>query len=564
MAGQSGSDYLSLTMYKQMLFLLFIVFSVQNVVGQQVPYHHSNNRVYGFLEEMASLKTIQLNNVTLPLSRRQIHDYLSEVNEHSDKLNARQKKDLLFYRQEFIKESDDHSGYDFLGRGLKRGAVFPLRKREKRYDLGFYKGSLFSVTVNPIFGGEGFLSGNRFYYQRSIGARIYGNVSEHFSFYAELRDNSETVALSDESHLTRRLGVNYKADMDHSEMRGGIVASSKWGSLSLVKDHVVWGSNYNGSNILAGRTPSFPMIKLHLSPVKWFSLDYIHAWLVSDMVDSAASYVLPSGYREVMRSKYLAANLFTVRPFKQFYFSFGNSIVYADRFNPVYLIPFLFYKSVDHTLNSTSANSNFGGQNSQMFINIVSRQIRCLQIYGSVFVDEIRLSTMFDKTESRNQLSWKVGARFTSPGNLNLSLILEYTRNNPMAYRHFVQSITFESNSYRLGSYLGDNADEFYVGLIYKPLSRLRMIASFNSVRKGQTYAYAVGKDGTGLPFISEVRMRRYDAQLKINYSVAQDVNVFIGYRYLTENGPEAYLYLPDPFSTDGPHHVSFGLSIGY
>jgi len=552
-------------MFKQTIILvLFLSICLQNALAQSVPYHHSNDKVYGFLEELASLKTIQLNNVTLPLSRKQIYNYLKDASEHVHKLNARQKKDLVFYQQEFIRESDGYSGYDFLGKGLKRGDVFPLGKRQKRYDLGFYKDSLFSITVNPIFGGEGFLSGGRFYNQRSIGARIYGNVAEHFSFYAELRDNSETLRLSDETFIDQRLGVNYKGDLDNSEMRGGIVASVKWGSLSLVKDHVVWGSNYNGSNILSGRTPSFPMIKLHLNPVKWFSFDYIHAWLISDMVDSAASYVLPSGFREVMRSKYLVANMFTVRPFKQLYFSFGNSIVYSDRFSPVYFIPFLFYKSVDHTLNSTSANSNFAGQNSQMFINIVSRQIKYLQLYTSVFVDEIRLSTIFDKSESRNQVSLKIGTRFTSPGNVNLSLILEYTRNNPMAYRHFVQSITYESNSYRLGSYLGDNADELYVGLIYKPLSRLRIIASFNLIRKGQTYAYLRGKDGTGLPFIAQERMRRYDAQLKMNYSVAQDVNVFFGYRYLIENGPEAYLYLPDPFATDGPHHISFGLSIGY
>ncbi len=31
--------------------------------------------------------------------------------------------------------------------------------------------------------------------------------------------------------------------------------------LGIVKDHLVWGDNYNGSNILSGRTPSLPMMK---------------------------------------------------------------------------------------------------------------------------------------------------------------------------------------------------------------------------------------------------------------------------------------------------------------
>ena len=494
----------------------------------------------------------------------QIYNYLKDAETVSETLNPRQQKELRFYMQEFIKESPDYRAYDFLGRGLKRGDVFPLRKRAKRYDLGFYKDSLFNLTVNPIFGGEGLISGGKLNYQYSVGARLYGNITKYFSFYAELRDNSDTDVLSDETFLTQRMGVNYKTGLDYSEMRAGISASVKWASLSLVKDHIVWGSNYNGSNIISGRTPSFPMIKLDLNPLDWFSFHYVHGWLVSDETDSIASYNSGSGYREIMRSKFIAANMFTVRPVKGLFFSAGNSVIYSDKFNPVYLIPFLFYKSVDHTLNSTNANSNFGGQNSQMFMNITSRNIKYLQLYFSFFVDELRLSTLTNDAESRNHFSYKAGLRFTSPGKINLSLIFEYTRNNPMAYRHFVSTTTFQSNSYNLGHYLGDNADEFYVGLIYKPISRLHVRASLNMVRKGTSYAYDEGKDGTGLGFLHSVRARRYDARIRVSYSVAHDVNVMVGYQYLKETGNQAYQFLPTVYGTNGPNHFSVGLSIGY
>ena len=532
--------------------------------AQNVPYHVSNHRVYEFLDELASVKAIQLNNVVLPLSRKQIYMYLSEAQSVSDKLNSRQQKELNFYMQEFIKESPTYHGLDFLGKGLKRGDVFPLRKRAKRYDLFHYKDSLFNITVNPVFGGEGLISGSKLNYQYSVGARMFGNITKYFSFYAELRDNSDTDVLSDETFLNQRMGVNYKTGLDYSEMRAGISASIKWASLSLVKDHIVWGSNYNGSNILSDRTPSFPMIKLDLHPVEWFSFHYIHAWLVSDETDSIASYNTSSGYREIMRSKFLAANMFTVRPMKGLFISAGNSVIYSDKFNPVYLIPFLFYKSVDHTLNSTNSNSNSGGQNSQMFLNIMSRNIKYLQLYFSFFVDELRLSTMTDDANSRNHFSYKAGARFTSPGNVNLSLILEYTRNNPMAYRHFVPTTTFASNSYNLGHYLNDNAEEFYLGLIYKPISRLHVRASLGVVRKGTSYAYNQGRDGTGLGFITTEQIRRYDLQFRVSYSVAQDVNVMLGYQYLKETGNQAYQFLPAPYGADGPHHLSLGLTIGY
>lgn len=549
---------------KQLFSVLLLVFVSHFGVAQNVPYHVSNDRVYEFLEELASVKAIQLNNVVLPLSRTQIYNYLHTAELVTDQLNKRQQKELKFFMQEFVKESPDYHAWDFLGRGLKRGDVFPLRNRVKRYDLGFYKDSLFNITVNPIFGGEGLISGSKLNYQYSVGARLFGNISKYFSFYAELRDNSDTDVLSDETFLNQRMGVNYKTGLDYSEMRAGISSSVKWASLSLVKDHIEWGSNYNGSNIISGRTPSFPMIKLDLNPLDWFSFHYMHAWLVSDEIDSLASYTTGSGYREVMRSKFMAANMFTVRPVKGLFLSAGNSVIYSDKFNPVYLIPFLFYKSVDHTLNSTGSNSNFGGQNSQMFLNIMSRNIKYLQLYFSFFVDELRLSSMTDERQSRNHFSYKAGARFTSPGNINLSFIFEYTRNNPMAYRHFVSTTSFASNSYSIGHYLGDNAEEFYAGFIYKPISRLHVKASLMVMRKGTTYAYNVGKDGTGLPFILSEKIRRYDGRLNVSYSVAQDVNVSLGYQYLKETGAEAYDFLPSVYGQKGPHHISIGLSIGY
>jgi len=548
---------------RKCLFLILVLLLVKPASSQVVPYHISNKGVYEFLEELASLKIFLLNNAVIPLSRKHIFSLLKEAQTDSVSLNPRQLKELQFYLQEFIKEDPEYRRLDYLGKGLRAGKVFPLRNRKKRYDLFFYKDSVFSITLNPIVGGRGYFNTKRFNYHRKVGVRFYGNVTEYLSFYGELRDHSESTPLSDELFLNQNLGANYKRNNEFSEMRGGITASYKWASLGLVKDHIQWGSAYNGSNIFSGRTPSFPMIKFNLSPVKWFSFDYVHAWLVSDVIDSTASYTAGSVDREIMRSKFLAANIFTVMPLNGLHISLGNSVVYADKFNPVYLIPFLFYKSVDHTLNSTGAGNNYRGQNSQMFLNIVSRQIRHLQIYTSLFVDEIKLSTMTDPKNSRNHFSWKIGGRFTSPGNINLTAVFEYTHTNPIAYRHFISTTTFESNSYQLGHYLGDNAQEYFGSLIYKPISRLHLNLSFGFVRKGTNYEYQNGSDGSGLPFILEEKIKRYDTRVGLSYTIAHDVSVAVRYQYLLETGPEAYTRLPKPYKGE-LHHLSLSLRIGY
>lgn len=541
--------------------LLFVICS-KNSQAQSVPYHHENTEAYEFLEELASLKVIQLDNVVLPMTRRTINRLLEEATVDSLKLNIRQRKELQFYKQEFVKDGDAYRGLDFLGKGLRSGGVFPLRNRVKRYDLFHYKDSIFNVTLNSRIGGEGWWASGDFEYESSVGAQIFGNITQYFTFYADLRDYHHTTVLSDESFLDQRMGVNYKAKMDFSEMRGGVMASTKWGYLGIVKDHIKWGTSYNGSNIFSGRTPSFPMIKLHLEPVKWFSFDYIHGWLVSDVVDSTASYQTGSGSREVFRPKYLAANMFTVRPVKGLYFSFGNSVVYSDQFNAVYLIPFLFYKSVDHTLNSTGSGNGFRGQNSQMFVNLMSRQIKYLQLYTSVFVDEVRLSTLTNPRESRNHISWKAGFRFTSPGSINCSLVFEYTRNQPFTYQHFVSTTTFESNSYGLGHYLKDNAEEYHVALMYKPIPRLGVKLTYTLVRKGETYEYENASDGAGHPFIISEIMRRNDLTMHVGYQIAHDLKIGVHYRYLKQSGSDAQLYIPVEW-TDGPHSLGLDVRIG-
>lgn len=542
------------------LIIALFEFSPKSSCGQAVLHHISNEEVYEFLEEMSAIQLVDLNSVTLPLTRTKIHELLTRID--STKLNTRQLKELRFFNQEFIKEDNSYYALDYLGKGLSKKKVFPLRGRKKRYDLFFYKDSLFNISVNGRFGGEAVASSNDFEFERFIGAQIFGNVSPYFSFYADICDYSSSTQLSNESYLNQRLGANYKRNNDFSEMRGGILASVKWGHLGIVKDNLRWGTSYNGSNIFSGRTPSFPMIKLHLEPVEWFTFDYVHAWLVSDVIDSAATYQSGNVEREIMRSKFLAANMFTVRPVKRLYISFGNSVVYSDRFNPVYLIPFLFYKSVDHTLNSTGAGNNLRGQNSQMFVNLVSRQIPFTQLYFSAYADEIRLSTMFNPREWRNHLSLKAGFRFTVPKVNNLSLLFEYTRNNPFVYRHFVSTTTFESNSYGLGHYLRDNAEQFYARISYKPISRVRLAIAYEYSRVGETYKYESGADGSGYPFLIKENLVRNRVHLSSSYLISHDFSIGLSYQFMSESGPLSGQLVSDVYG-NANHTLNLRLMLG-
>lgn len=518
--------------------------------------------IYDFLDELANQQIISLVSVVKPYSRSYIEKKLYEAHSQKEHLNPRQAKELEFYLK-------DYGIYE----KLPASVLYDLL--EKRDKVGFslnpssfnYKDSAFLFSIRPVLGLHYFTNSNGYTYHRYNGLEAFAEINKNLSVYASLVDNNEDQILAKESFLTQRQGANYKRNVnntgrnDFSEMRGGILYDFGYGSIGLVKDHVVWGNNYHGANILSGRTPSFAHIRLHLSPADWLHFNYIHGWLVSEVVDSNRSYFDSQlVYREVFHDKYLAANMFTVTPFKNFDFSFGNSIIYSDiGVQPGYLIPLLFYKSVDHTLNSTS---NHSGQNAQMFFDVSSRQIPFTHLYASLFVDEIRLSTMFDEETQRNQLSFKGGLRVS---NLipNVFVIGEYTRNNPWVYRHYISTTTFKSNTYNLGHYLRDNAEEYYIAVGYRPLRGLQVMASYLYARKGEEHPFIRSGSCTGTPFMEDVHWKNEAYSVKVHYDVFNRFRLFADFTYSEIFDTTENYFTPDFFKGQ-QRTFSFGFNMGF
>lgn len=527
------------------VFLLIIIFADFGF-SQNVAHHVSNRGVYDFLDELANLKVIDLNSAIKPYSRNFIAGKLNETSKKLSELNKRQKQELEFYLKDFNKE-------------LK-----PNKNFKKRLDLFYYKDTLFTISINPILGIKYYNNESGTEYHRWNGAEAFAYMGKHIGVYANLRDNHESQIVGHPEYLTQHPGGNYKAmkggGADYSEMRGGITYSWKWGSLGLVKDHIEWGNNFNGANIFSPRNPSFAYVKLKLKPVKWFDFNYFHGWLVSDVIDSSRSYNAGgSKQREVMHDKYIAANMYTITPFKKLNVSIGNSIVYSDiGIQPGYLIPFLFFKSVDHTYNSTN---NYTGQNSQMFFDISSRQIKHLHIYTSFFIDEINFGEINSDSLSQNWFSGKFGFSLSNFPIQNLSFCAEYTRTNPITYKHFISTTTFETNNYNLGHYLKDNAEEIYLSLKYKPLANLYVKAAYTYARKGIDYEYIGDNEGTS--FMTETIWKKKAFCLSSRYEVVNDAIVYLSYTYSDISGNALNNYTPELFKNN-KNTFTFGVNLGF
>ncbi len=476
---------------------------VNPVCSQEIPHPVNNTGIYDFLDELANEQIIEIYSSVKPYSRLYIASLLETAYKKRETLNLRQQKELDFYLLDFGKE-------------LHKGKNWKRRK-----DLFYYSDSLFSLTLNPILGGEIFTnsSGKATYFRNGIEARGY---IQRWGFYASLRDNHEKPLLGRPDYLTKREGGHIKGGTDWSEMQGGVTYSWKWGNVGLIKDRQQWGNNYNGANIFGGNNPTFVQFRLNLKPVRWFNFDYYHGWLNSMVVDSSRSYWTNNSYgpeyREVYHKKYIAANMFSFIPVKYLVISLGNSIIYTDKhFNPAYIVPLFFYKSVDH-----SQTSGVDNMNSQMYFDVSSRNIRNLHLFVTLFVDELSVSR-FTKNDEWNFLSWKTGFRLSNLPVENLSLTTEFTYTYPLAYQHYVPTLTFENTNYNLGHYLRDNSREWYLGLNYKPVRALNISLFFLDAIRGPDYN-EIGASRVGNPPLESVKWHFTSFGVRSLFQVINDL----------------------------------------
>ncbi len=543
-------------LFSVLIFLVIFLPGFSQVVYEDV----SNTGVYEFLDELASLKIISLNSAIKPYSRSYIAARLAEAKQSvikqelqqgpgGYKLSKRQRKELDFYLQDFQLEVKaaripDHASSLAGNYTYKLGFLFPDQPRlaVSLNPLGIhYKDSLFTVSIRPILGLQYISNQNGTSLHKWWGASMFGYIGKSIGFYASLRDNNESAGMEYPGYFTLNQGQVYKpgtrSGVDFSEMKGGVTFAWKWGSFGLIKDRFVWGNNYHGANIFSGKAPSFPYVHLHVNPAKWFDFNYIHGWLNSGVVDSSRSYYSGSFYREVFVKKFVAANMFTFIPWRGLNISVGNSIIYSDAIQPVFLIPFMFFNSVDAT-NSSEVNN--AGQNSQVFFDISTRQIRHLNIWASLFIDELKFSRILNPN-SFNWTSWKIGSRLSDWPVRNLSVTGEWTKTNPITYKHYISTTTFASNDYCMGSYLRDNSMEIYCALAYKPFRGLHFNLSYTLARHGDEYIDTRTYNYDILGFMKHQTWQNQTIELTARYEFVNNGYFYIGVQNSNNEGDIRY-----------------------
>lgn len=519
---------------KRILFISILSFWVIFSLRAQVWENH-RSEIYPYLYRMAQKGLIEFNDVSRPLSRQQIFSWLDALQKKQSALSSIEKKELSFYLQEYrpLTFTDAAS------------ITFAKKDANGRWRLLSIGSKDFELHLDPIFS-AGYVSGNTTAFRQvSNGAQLWGKA-KNISFQLYYRDVTETGMGLDtfrrESPETGiiKIGPGTKPNAQNfSDLRGHMSYAFKQGSISFGKDQFLWGYGENGRIVMSDKAPSFPYLRFDYRPMKWLHYQQIHGWLNSNIVDSNRSY--PTGtsgvmddIRLVFHPKFIAHHSITILPKKGWSISLGESMVYSDQFDPVYLIPVIFYKAYE---NNRSVNLN-AGSNGQFFGQISSRNhIPKTHVYSTLFIDEIRVTTLFNPQKRRTQLGVNFGFNTTDVFPPYLTIGAEYTRLNPFVYQNFIPTQNYTQHNYYLGDWMGANSDRFISFIKYSPIPRVRTMLRVQQMRKGAVGSIRDQYFAEPQPaFLSGLYKKRTDVLIQANYEWINNLYIYAALQLMQQS----------------------------
>lgn len=532
-------------------FLNLCVLAFTANIIAQVVYEPLYKDVYGFLRVLSTKGVIEYNDEFRPLSRKYLAEKLLEAEKHPELLTEVQMKDLKFYKQDYY-----HEIWFIENEKNEKHVNFFSSDPADRWRVFSYGDENFKMNLSPILGYEIGSMENEKATHLWNGVYTYGYITDALGVSFDFRDNAEEGTTIDKTKkFTPVTGVNARSSsnivdysenkIEYSEAKGTIATDWSWGSFAVGKEFMEWGYAENGLIVLSQKAPSFPFIRLDITPVDWLGFNYFHAWLSSDVVDSSNIYYTETGSERIsFRKKFIASHTLFIRPLKGLKLSLGESIVYSDELEIAYLIPVMFFRLADHYL---SRQNNSAGNNAQFFAAISSRNhIINTHLYGSFFIDEITLSGLFDSHKQRNQFGFTLGASVADLPLENLTLTVEYSKIYPFVYNNFIQTITYENASYVMGHWMGNNDDQVYGSIKYRFLRGLEASMWVRYIRKGEAGNVSDQYEQPQPPFLFGLRTNYTYLGAMVKYEFMHELFFRVRYQYMKTSQQQENLVFID------------------
>lgn len=454
----------------------------------QTVYQPMNSDIYNLLERLFIKGAIEYHSEIKPIPRKDIAEYLSEALVNKNRLTEIDISEINFYKREYADEIAFISSDKKIN--LPRTEFFTSGENE-RFRLFNYRDSSFTFNLDPILGLQ---IGNQWetgYSHRWNGLEMYGYVSDSWGYSLDFRDNLETGNNIDiEKNNTPVTGINLskktEESIQYSSVNGQINYSWNTGNISFGKYAINIGNGRAGQIINSSKAPTYPLVRLDFQPVRWLNFIYFHGFLKSDIPDSSTYRSTSVEGRESISDipKYIASHTLTFYIGADVSLAIGESIVYSEDVEPIYLIPVMFFRLADHYLSSEGSNT---GDNAQLFID-ASYRISAIKnkVYGSVFIDELSIEKVAEG-KNLSSIGYTVGSEFSDLIIPNSAIVIEYSKVQPFVYTNSNDAQTYKSHNYQLGHWIGSNSDILYLAYRQNILRGVSIKLSGWYFRKGQT-----------------------------------------------------------------------------
>lgn len=526
------------------LFILSFIFLV-SILGAQVVFVPLGNEVYDFLERM-EIKglTGKCYNMTKPMSRQEVAKYLLNIRQ-SEKyggLSAVAKDELndfisSQYAEEVKRLSRKDSGVTDMPEDNStpkwHPLQFPYTFQDDKSFLAFMP--LLRFKYNYNISDSSFFDKNN---QRLTGGgEIYGYLGDDIGFYfygvnnAEKGNSYDIRKLDSPEQGTGWVG-SFEDSNTYEQVDAYVSFSTRYIDFIFGRYSNYWSNGATGSLTLSNKPPSYPQIMLKTGFSDWLRFVYFHGWLESEILDEELSYPFEWGAgdtleRRFFEKKYVAAHRLEIIPLDNLKFGFSELLYYGERDpEPVYFIPIILFWSAQHYTNDQD--------NLQIGVDAEWIPFDFLKLYGSIMIDEIKLSKIFDEKEARNQLGFQAGAYFVEPFFPGLDFRIEYTRLNPWTYTHKFPINEATSDNYIMGYWAGQNADNLLLEIDYQASADLKTSLNLEHYRKGAQkdiwYQYHTPPREE---FLYGHQYTKNTVGLSLNYEITEHLSCSMGYKFM-------------------------------
>jgi hypothetical protein len=515
---------------KKALIIFGLMIFVQPMWSQIVNEPLTSD-VYEYLERLSHRGLIDIDDIIKPFSRKYISQKLMEAKSKIEQLTKLEREELEFFEREYFLEI---GGFDEKNKDEKYLSYFE-NDAGNRFRFFSYSDNLFKLNASPILGFNLEYPDKETVKHLWLGLNTYGYLSDHIGFSLYLKTNNEVGnAVDVYKNFTPETGIlpdiaDNGKDISYSEFRGSISTDWGWGNVVIAKDFIEYGYAKMGNLALSNKAPSFPYISLKIKPVDWFDFTYFHAWLSSTIIDSVE---LNAYHRDIYRPKYFAWHALTLTPLDGLDISIGESVVYADELEFLYLLPVSIFYLADEFISNKTGKP--GDANQQFFLTLSSKDhLKNTHLYGTLFIDELTVGgfqgplTENETSKSerdRTQLGFTLGLSVTDLPIHNLTLSTEYTKINPFVYGHHDTAQTFTSSGYLMGHWMGHNSDLFYIDLSYRFLRGLKADVWGAYIRKGSS-DYSKQYDKPQPEFLFGLRTNYTYFGFNLKYELIHELN---------------------------------------